>query len=138
MSPSARSNSDASLPEYTTAAVRPAVTSPDVEVELVRQRARGQPGRAEGEGAGRVADVGHVDVAGARRLPGAMPLAARIAAPASGEQMSGPVALPTAARAAPWSPPMQAAKAMPRAASAMARRERGGGHQKSTSVSVSV
>ena len=53
-----------------------------------------------------------------------MPLAVRIAAPASGEPMSGPVALPTAARAAPWSPPKQAAKAMPRAASAMARRER--------------
>ena len=41
MSPSATLESDASLPEYTTVAVRPGVTSRDVEVELVRQRASG-------------------------------------------------------------------------------------------------
>ena len=109
-----------------------------LEVELARQRRGGQPGRPEGEGAGRVADVRHVDVARAHVARAPCRSAVRIAAPASGEPMSGPVALPTAARAAPWSPPKQAAKAMPRAASAMARRERAAAIRSPRPTSVSV
>ena len=100
MSPSATLDSDASLPEYTTVGVRPAVTS----------RTSRSSSRAKGVGVSPIAPRAKVppvspmlvtSMEPVRTSPGAMPWAVRIAAPASGEPMSGPVALPTAARAAP-------------------------------------